>query len=39
MKEGLKLGRVLKIIEKEWIANGFKISKNRVEEIIKLNSN
>ena len=39
MKEGLKLGRVLKMIEKEWIANGFKISKNRVEEIIKLNSN
>ena len=39
MKEGLKLGRVLKMIEEEWIANGFKISKNRVVEIIKLNSN
>ena len=39
MKEGLKLGRVLKMIEEEWIANGFEISKNRVVEIIKLNSN
>ena len=39
MKEGLKLGRVLKMIEEEWIANRFEISKNRVVEIIKLNSN
>ena len=39
MNEGLKLGRVLKMIEEEWIANGFEISKNRVVEIIKLNSN
>ena len=37
MKEGSTLGRVLKIIEKEWIANGFKISKDRVKEIIKSN--
>ena len=28
---------VLKIIEDEWIINGFKISKNRVKEIIKSN--
>jgi len=37
MKEGTILGRVLKIIEEEWINNGFKISKNRVIEIIKSN--
>mgnify|MGYP006143396253 CR=1 FL=1 len=39
MKEGSTLGRVLKIIEDEWIINGFKISKDRVKEIIKLNQN
>ena len=39
MKEGSKLGKVLKIIENEWIINGFKISKDRVEEIIKSNLN
>jgi tRNA nucleotidyltransferase/poly(A) polymerase len=37
MKEGSTLGKVLKIIENEWIINGFKISKNRVKEIIKSN--
>ena len=37
MKEGSTLGRVLKIIEDEWIANDFKISKNRIKEIIKSN--
>ena len=37
MKEGSTLGNVLKIIEEEWIVNGFKISKNRVKEIIKSN--
>jgi len=35
MKEGLELGKVLKIIEDEWITNGFYISKNRIKEIIK----
>ena len=35
MKEGLGLGKVLKIIEDEWITNGFYISNNRVKEIIK----
>ena len=39
MKEGHSLGKVLKIIENEWINNNFRISKNRVEELIKLNSN
>ena len=35
MKEGLELGKVLKIIEDEWITNGFYISQSRVKEIIK----
>ena len=39
MKEGLALGKVLKMIEDEWINNGFKISKDRVKEIIQLNFN
>tara|TARA_B100000575_G_C23080138_1_gene622295 strand:- start:174 stop:1436 length:1263 start_codon:yes stop_codon:yes gene_type:complete len=39
MKEGETLGKVLKIIEEEWIKNSFKISENRIREIIKLNSN
>ena len=37
MKEGSTLGRVLKIIEGEWIDNSFKISKDRVKEIIRSN--
>ena len=39
MKEGLTLGKVLKMIEDEWINNSFKISKDRIKEIIQLNSN
>jgi poly(A) polymerase len=39
MKEGYALGRVLKIIEDEWIINGFKISNDRVKNIIKSNLN
>ena len=39
MKEGSVLGKVLKEIEKEWINNNFEISKNRVKEIIKINTN
>ena len=38
MKEGSAIGKVLKIIEEEWIANGFKISTERVKEIIKSNN-
>ena len=38
MKEGVLLGEVLKKIEQEWVENNFKISSNRVEEIIKSNS-
>jgi poly(A) polymerase len=37
MKEGSALGRTLKVIENEWIINNFKISKDRVKEIIKSN--
>ena len=39
MKQGSLIGKVLKEIEKEWINNNFKISKERVLEIIKLHSN
>jgi tRNA nucleotidyltransferase/poly(A) polymerase len=39
MKEGATLGKVLKLIEKEWIKNNFSISKNRVAQLIKLNLN
>ena len=39
MREGQMLGNVLKTLEKEWINNNFKISNQKVEEIIKINSN
>ena len=39
MQEGHSLGNVLKTLEKEWINNDFKISNERIEEIIKANSN
>ncbi len=39
MKEGSTLGKVLKMIEDEWINNSFKISNDRIKEIIQLNSN
>ena len=39
MVEGETLGKVLNDIEKEWIDNSFKISKNRITEIIKANLN
>jgi len=39
MQEGQTLGNVLKTIEKEWINNNFKISNDRIEEIIKVNLN
>ncbi len=39
MHEGQTLGNVLKILEKEWINNNFKISNERVEEVIKVNFN
>ena len=39
MSEGARLGKTLKVIEKEWIDNDFKISNENVLEIIKKNSN
>jgi hypothetical protein len=39
MKEGSTIGIVLKKIEEEWINNTFKISKERINEIIRLNVN
>ena len=39
MQEGQSLGNVLKTLEKEWMNNNFKISNERVEEIIKVNLN
>ena len=39
MKEGQTLGKVLKELEKEWVNNNFKISNNKIDEIIKINSN
>jgi len=39
MKEGQSLGNVLKILEKEWVTNNFKISNERVDEIIQINLN
>ena len=39
MKEGSTLGAVLKIIEKEWVNNGFKISEDRIKKIINSHIN
>ncbi len=39
MQEGQSLGNALKTLEKEWINNDFKISNERIEEIIKVNLN
>ncbi len=39
MKEGSTLGKVLKLIEQEWLNNDFKISEGRVLELIKNNNN
>ena len=33
------MGKVLKEIEEEWIKNNFKITKERVKEIIRSHSN
>ena len=39
MQQGALIGKVLKEIEEEWMKNNFKISKNRVKEIIRSHSN
>ena len=39
MQEGSLMGKALKEIEREWMTNNFKISKERIKEIIRLHSN
>jgi tRNA nucleotidyltransferase/poly(A) polymerase len=39
MQQGAAMGKALKKIEEEWIRNNFKITKNQVQEIIRLYSN
>ena len=39
MEEGEFMGKVLREIEYEWIRNNFKISNDKIEELIKVNSN
>ena len=39
MKEGVLIGKTIKLIEKEWIDNDFEISNERVSEIIKAQNN
>jgi len=39
MQQGLIMGKVLREIEEEWIRNGFKITKEKIKEIIQSNSN
>ncbi len=39
MQEGEALGKVLQIIEDEWLDNSFKISDERVKELIRNNTN
>ncbi len=39
MQQGALMGKVLNQVEKEWIKNNFKITENRVKEIINQNSN
>ena len=39
MSEGLALGKVLKKVENEWINNNFKVSEEKIQSIIKQNSN
>ena len=39
MRQGSSVGKVLKVIEEEWLKNNFQISKKRVKEIIQIHSN
>ena len=39
MQEGQSIGNVLKALEEEWINNNFKISNEKIEKIIRINSN
>ena len=35
MKEGKSLGKVLKLVEEEWLENSFKISRERVKKLVE----
>ena len=39
MQEGQSIGNVLKALEEEWINNNFEISNEKIEKIIRINSN
>ena len=39
MKEGILIGKTIKLIEKEWLDNNFSISNERVLKIIKAQNN
>jgi len=39
MQQGALMGKVLKKIEEEWIGNDFKITKDKIQVIIKSHSN
>ena len=39
MREGQSLGKVLRALEEEWMKNEFKISNEKIKDIIKINSN
>ena len=39
VQEGVLIGKILKMIEKEWVSSDFQISNKRVLEIIKTQNN
>ena len=39
MQQGALMGKVLNNVEEEWIRNNFKITKEKVKEIIQKHSN
>ena len=39
LQQGVLIGKVLKKIEEEWIRNNFKITQERVQELIRQHSN
>ena len=39
MKEGVLIGKTIKLIEKEWLDNDFEISNERVLKIIEVQNN
>ena len=39
MEEGVLMGRILNLIEQEWIKNDFKISEDQISSIIQKQKN